>query len=578
MGSSHTVRRMLRHLPRFVGFVYGRFPLAALALGLTLLATAVEYATFSLMLPLSGQASTQGSMVRAFWEDIAREAALPPSPQTWLLLFLLLLAGRTLLEFMLVWANTRLSKQVHAHLGNSLFSHVVQREPLARIYSRSIGHYISIAGDDTSRAGNIILYFCQLLAAVLDVMVGMVLLYVFSKVVFLATIGFCVLSAAVVGGLLLRLMRLNFRIALGSRELNTSFMDAFNGIRSLRSMASEAYVVANYRLRLSGYLRDLLRSEMLKQSMKTGPALLLVLIGIAMAWPGSGLTNQGREPLYFVALTLLLVRVFVAMGSVVTKGERLVSDIRAAHDIDELLLMPAPAADAAAARAPSIEGRIQAIALHEVACGYVAGADILSGVNGEFRAGRVYALLGESGSGKSTLADVLLGLLPVARGEIRINGAVVSASASHALRRRVVLVEQHTRIFTGSIRDNILLGHEASDEVLRQAIEVAGLAQFASHARNGLDFPIEYQGANLSGGQRQRIGIARAVVRNPDVLVLDEASSALDQIMRDNVLGAVRHRMQDGILILITHDPDVASLADEIWRVDQGRITVSARR
>jgi ATP-binding cassette subfamily B protein len=351
-------------------------------------------------------------------------------------------------------------------------------------------------------------------------------------------------------------------------------MDALNGIRSLRSMAAEPYVVKTFRESIGHYLRGLLNSEMLKQGMKTGPALLLLLIGIAMAWPGSTLTNQNREPLYFVALTMLLVRVFVAMGTVVTKGERLVSDIRAAHDIDELMVADQEI-ESPTSRGAWISDPIDSVALSKVSCRYKAGAEILSGVSGEFRVGRVYAVVGESGSGKSTLADVILGLLPAISGEVSINGTPLSAIATESLRRRVVLVEQHTRIFTGSLRENILLGHVASDEQLTQAIRVSGLSQFAALAKGGLEFPIEYQGANLSGGQRQRVGIARALVRAPDVLILDEATSALDLNVRDKVLGEVRKLMTGGILILITHDLEIASVADEVWRVNDGLVTIS---
>jgi ATP-binding cassette subfamily B protein len=261
----------------------------------------------------------------------------------------------------------------------------------------------------------------------------------------------------------------------------------------------------------------------------------------------------------------------------VTKGERLVSDIRAAHDIDELVETPrepAPVANEGA----TVAGSISSIELSDVTCRYKEGADILSGVTGEFHAGRVYAVLGESGAGKSTLADVLLGLLPAASGEVRINGVPIPSLANQALRRRVVLVEQNTRIFTGSIRENILLGHAATEAELASAVRVSGLSQFASLVQGGLDFPLEYQGANLSGGQRQRVGIARAVVRQPDVLILDEATSALDQSVRDEVLDEVRKLMSGRILILITHDLHVASMADEVWQVQNGTILIKANR
>lgn len=577
MTKQHTIRRMIRHLPRFVGFVYSSFPLARVTLVLTLFATIVEYATFSLMLPLSGQVGgATASMVHTAWATAAAAIGVAEGTQTWLWFFLLLLAGRTALEYVLIWANTLLSKQVHAHLSNGIFSHVLQREPLSQIYGRTIGHYISLAGDDTSRAGNIILYFGQLVAALLDALVGLVLLFAFSRLVLGATLIFGAFSILFVVALLAQLVRLNFRTAMQSRVLNTYGLDALNGIRSLRSMAAEPYVVSTYREMIRNYLATLVNAELIKQAMKTGPAMVLLIIGIVWAWPGSTLTNQSREPLYFVGLTMLLVRVFVAMGTVVTKGERLVSDIRAAHDIDELIerpeLAPAPSPEAGPALGP-----IVSIRLTEMSCGYKAGTHVLENVTGEFRAGRAYAVTGESGAGKSTLADVVLGLLPAMEGDVQANGVSLATLPMEGLRKRVVLVEQHTRIFTGTLRENILLGHSASEEQLAMAIQASQLTHFASLAKGGLDFFLEYQGANLSGGQRQRVGIARALVRRPDVLILDEATSALDQNVRNKVLEEVRRLMAHGILILITHDSEIASLADETWHVRNRTIHILAQ-
>jgi ATP-binding cassette subfamily B protein len=552
-------------------FVYRSFPLARLALALTLTATAIEYATFSLMLPLSGQQGGRaGAMVESAWGQIATAAGAASTPRTWLWFFLMLLALRACLEYGLVWTNTLLSKRVQATLSNDIFTHVLQREPMERIYARTIGHYITLAGDDTSRAGSIVLYFGQFVSALLDAAVGLGLLYVFSPLVFLATLCFGMFSVVFVLLVLRLLVRINARSTLASRALNTYGLDALNGVRSLRSMAAERYVIFSYAEMMRRYLRLLFRAELLKQAMKTGPAVLLLALGVAWAWPGMPLANQDRDPLYFVGMVMLLVRVFVAMGSVVTKGERLVSDIRAVHDIDELTSMPngkAAREDRAQAEAP-----IGKVELRNVSFCYAQGTNVVDDVTVAFESGSTYALVGESGGGKSTLADVILGLLPATSGAVVVNGTAMSSIPTASLRRRSVLVEQQTRIFTGSIRENILLGHECNDQDLELAIAAAEVRQFVASRAEGLEFALEYQGANLSGGQRQRIGIARALVRKPDVLILDEATSALDPAVRNRLLEQVKLAMRNGILILITHDAEVAAVADSVYTVSHGRL------
>jgi ATP-binding cassette subfamily B protein len=286
------------------------------------------------------------------------------------------------------------------------------------------------------------------------------------------------------------------------------------------------------------------------------------------------LANQDRSPLYFVGMVMLLVRVFVAMGTVVTKGERLVSDIRAVHDIDELTSSREASLDHSSADAPL--DRVDTLELRTVGFRYKGGASVISGIDAEFEAGRSYALMGESGAGKSTLADVLLGLLPPSSGTVSVNGRNLDPTSLAALRTRAILVEQQTRIFTGTFRENVLLGHEADDTAVERALDAAGLSQLVQSRPEGLNFVLEYQGANLSGGQRQRVGIARALVRSPQVLVLDEATSALDQTSRDRVLAQVKQALRSGVLILITHDPEVAAHADQVWTVEGGTLRTTS--
>jgi ABC-type multidrug transport system fused ATPase/permease subunit len=126
----------------------------------------------------------------------------------------------------------------------------------------------------------------------------------------------------------------------------------------------------------------------------------------------------------------------------------------------------------------------------------------------------------------------------------------------------MILVEQQPRIFSGSLRENLLFGFEAPDEILWSALRAVDLEEMARTMRDGLETVLNYQGDNFSGGQRQRVGIARALIRNPSVLVLDEATSALDGKTRLVVMKNIREQMRGGILVSITHDPALAGEAD----------------
>ena len=176
-----------------------------------------------------------------------------------------------------------------------------------------------------------------------------------------------------------------------------------------------------------------------------------------------------------------------------------------------------------------------------------------------FKAGSSYAICGPSGSGKSTLVDLILGLIPNAGLDIRVNGAPLAELDAQDYRKRVILVEQQSRIFNDTVRNNIVFGLTASEEDIRTAVRLAAFDRVLSGLPNGLETMLDYQGTNLSGGQKQRLGIARALLRNPDVLVLDESVSALDAPTRNAVLGNILEHFRDKIVIVVTHDPVVIS-------------------
>ena len=133
-----------------------------------------------------------------------------------------------------------------------------------------------------------------------------------------------------------------------------------------------------------------------------------------------------------------------------------------------------------------------------------------------------------------------------------------------------MLVEQQPKIFSSSVKENLLMGLSATDQDLYSALQVVNMESTVRELEQGLDTRLSYLGENFSGGQRQRLGIARALLRKPDVLILDEATSALDPETRVQVVAKLRERMRDGIIIFITHDEEIAALADEVLKIEKG--------
>jgi ATP-binding cassette subfamily C protein len=197
---------------------------------------------------------------------------------------------------------------------------------------------------------------------------------------------------------------------------------------------------------------------------------------------------------------------------------------------------------------------------------------VLNGVSLTIRAGEKVALVGASGGGKSTLVQVILGLYPPQSGTVSFDGAPMIEIGMEVVRSHVATVLQHPALFNDSVRMNLSLGRECSDEQLWQALAVAQLADTVRELPNGLDTIVGRQGVRLSGGQRQRLAIARMVLSDPQVVILDEATSALDAETEAKLHEALRDFLQDRTTLIIAHRLSAVKQADRAYVFDGGQI------
>lgn len=552
-----SLRSTLRQVRNFVGYVARHFALFHVIVVLSVFVLALEYAATSLMIPLSSSAG--GARAAQAWSDGLALLGLQATTRTWLWLFFVVMAARLVFGYLQLTLTSLLGKRVHRSLSNRIFRHVIADEPLTQVYTRSVGHYITLAGDDTFRCGTIIACLLQCVVGLCTAMVAMVVLLQFSPVLFTAVLGFLAVSAITVLMMLRYIIRLNARSTALSRELTTAFVESLNSLRSIRALGGERIVGDRYAAHIAGYVALLFRVEAVRAAIKAFPATLLLLAAAVLLRPGSELDVS--ETALFAA-TIIVIRIFASLGQLVAGGAQLLTDIRAMRDIESLVREGGEHPDAPP---PAYASKVDTLSLRDIHFGYGSRGRVLEDLSFRFEAGRTYAIVGPSGSGKSTLADLLLGLIQPESGSLIVNGEEVAAQR---IRGRLMLVEQQPRIFSTTLRDNLLFGTSAPDDALWDVLRLVDLEATLRRLPSGLDTALSYLGENFSGGQRQRIGIARALLRKPDVLILDEATSALDPATRAAVVSNLRERMKHGIIIFITHDLEIAALADETLQIE----------
>ncbi|MGP6089478.1 ABC transporter ATP-binding protein [Antarctobacter jejuensis] len=197
----------------------------------------------------------------------------------------------------------------------------------------------------------------------------------------------------------------------------------------------------------------------------------------------------------------------------------------------------------------------------------------LDGVNLTVPAGRVLALTGANGAGKSTLVDMILRFNEPDAGRVLLDGRDIRELNLAALRGLIGVVPQQTLLFDGTVRENIVFGRpDVTDEALAQAVELARAAEFIDGLPDGLDTTIGSRGVRLSGGQRQRIALARALVKDPPILILDEPTAMFDPEGEAAFVHSAREALAGRTVILITHRPASLALADVTVRLAAGRI------
>ena len=245
----------------------------------------------------------------------------------------------------------------------------------------------------------------------------------------------------------------------------------------------------------------------------------------------------------------------------IASAERVFEFIDMKPEIDER--------EGAAALTPMTSG----IRFDNVTFGYHPDTPVLENFSLEVRKGETVALVGPSGSGKSTIIKLLPRFYDIQGGAILIDGQNISEVSAHSLREQISLVTQQTILFAETIRENIAAGHtDYTQADIERAAKAAHAAEFIEKLPKGYDTRLDEAGTTLSGGQRQRLAIARAFIKDPSILILDEATSSLDSESERLIQDALDHFLTGRTAFIIAHRLSTIQRADRILVIQEGRI------
>ena len=294
------------------------------------------------------------------------------------------------------------------------------------------------------------------------------------------------------------------------------------------------------------------------------PATLLTVLPIGGLLLKNG-TLTPEKSVLIVILSMGLITPIIGCMKFTDDLAKVGTVLSQVTDILTARSLPRPETDTQVPRGSTVE-------LCDVRFGY-GGTEVLHGVTLTFREGTVNALVGPSGSGKSTIAKLIASFWDVDSGAIRVGGADIRSISAEHFGRLVVYVSQDNFLFDTTVRENIRTGRpDATDAEVEQAAKDCGCYDFIMGLERGFDTHVGSGGGHLSGGERQRISIARAMMKDAPIIILDEATANVDPENEQELMAAVRELTQEKTVILIAHRLKTVRRADQILMVDRGQI------
>jgi ABC-type multidrug transport system fused ATPase/permease subunit len=483
---------------------------------------------------------------------------------------------QALLSFFKVFLFSYVSEHMMRDLRTDLFAHMV-RLPMSYFVDQRVGDLNSrISADIATVQETLTTTLAEFVRQIITIVLGLSVLFYLSlklALVMLATLPAMIIVAVFFGRYVRKLSKQTQNLVA---ESNVVVQEALMGIVNVKSFTNERFETSQYRERA-----DAVKVLAIKTSIWRGLFAAFIIIflfgSIALVMGvGSMLIKEGLEPGEFLGFLFYTVMIGASGGGIATQYsaiQKALGAVESVLDILEKKIEPIPLTNAQDLAKPlELTGNLS---FNQVNFSYPSRPDIqvLRDVSFSIKAGEQIAIVGPSGAGKSTIAALVLGFYHPQQGDIRFDDKPGQSFSLSDLRDQMAYVPQEILLFGGSIRDNISYGRtDATDDEITRAAKQAQAWEFIEIFEDGLDTMVGDRGIQLSGGQKQRIAIARALLKDPAILILDEATSSLDSASESLVQQALETLMKGRTSLVIAHRLSTIRGADKILVVSGGDI------
>ncbi|MBT4268991.1 MAG: ABC transporter ATP-binding protein/permease [Deltaproteobacteria bacterium] len=413
----------------------------------------------------------------------------------------------------------------------------------------------------------------NILPTIFEIMLVTIVLFVKLDIRF-AAITFFTISGYIVYTLAVTSWRLKFRRQMNAKdsEANTKAIDSLLNYETVKYFGNEGHEYKRYDEALAGYEFSAIRSQTSLSILNVGQGFIIgVGLVVVMALAGSGVVQGQLTIGDFVLVNTFLIQLFLPLNFLGFVYREIRQGLIDMEKMFELLDINAEVRDPIDARSLKIENGV--VEFKNVSFGYSEDRGILRNISFTVPAGQTVAIVGPSGAGKSTISKLLYRFYDVSSGSITIDGQDIQSVTQQSLRDAIGVVPQDTVLFNDTIAYNIQYGDPlAGPEIIEEAAKLASLHEFIAKLPQGYETMVGERGLKLSGGEKQRVAIARTIVKDPDVLIFDEATSSLDSLTEKEIQHSLVEVSRNRTTLVIAHRLSTIIDADEILVLKDGEI------